>query len=359
MKRVVNKLENSKFEVLCTIEENEWKALQEKAFKALAKNVQAKGFRKGHVPEDMARKMVNQGEIINKAVNDAIQPAFNEVLKEEKLQPFAQPTVDVTKVSDTELGLKFVIIVRPEVTLGEYKGLAVEKATPEVSEEEVNKSLEALVAQNASLNVVEREAKLGDTVVLDFVGSVGGVEFDGGKAENYSLELGSNSFVPGFEDQLVGTKSGDVKDVVVTFPTQYVPELAGKEATFKCTIHEVKEKVLPEFNKEFFEDPQIKETKLELVQTTVDKGVDEWIQTLGFVHDRENKKYIAKDVKEKEVIIFAHQGISTFILSSLLDMSFPKFMENRKLLDCASISIVNIDEKTGKSTLEAYNDIKY
>ncbi|MCQ3034933.1 MAG: trigger factor [Bacilli bacterium] len=254
MKRVVNKLENSKFEVLCTIEEKDWKALQEKAFKALAKNVSAKGFRKGHVPEEMARKMVNQGEIINKAVNDAIQPAYVEVLKEENLQPFAQPTVDVTKVSDTELGLKFVIIVRPEVTLGTYKGLAVEKPVTEVTEEEVDKSIENLVAQNASLNVVEREAKLGDTVVLDFVGSVGGVEFDGGKAENYSLELGSGSFVPGFEEQLVGVKTGDVKDVVVTFPTQYVPELAGKEATFKCTVHEVKEKVLPEVNEELVAD---------------------------------------------------------------------------------------------------------
>ena len=257
MKRVVNKLEKSKIEVLCQIEENEWKELQEKAFKALAKNVQIKGFRKGHVPEEMARKHVSQGEIINKAVNDAIQPAFTEVLQEEKIQPFAQPTVDVTKVSDTELELKFVIITRPEVSLGEYKGLGVEKATVEVSESEIDEAISRLVAQNASLNVVERPAKTGDTVVLDFVGTIDGKEFDGGKADNYSLELGSNSFVPGFEDQLVGVSAGETKDVVVTFPTQYVPELAGKEATFKCTVHEVKEKVLPEVNEELIADLQI------------------------------------------------------------------------------------------------------
>ena len=208
MKRVVNKLEKSKIEVLCQIEGNEWKELQEKAFKALAKNVQIKGFRKGHVPEEMARKHVSQGEIINKAVNDAIQPAFTEVLQEEKIQPFAQPTVDVTKVSDTELELKFVIITRPEVSLGEYKGLGVEKATVEVSESEIDEAISRLVAQNASLNVVERPAKTGDTVVLDFVGTIDGKEFDGGKADNYSLELGSNSFVPGFEDQLVGVSAG-------------------------------------------------------------------------------------------------------------------------------------------------------
>ena len=257
MKRVVNKLEKSKIEVLCQIEGNEWKELQEKAFKALAKNVQIKGFRKGHVPEEMARKHVSQGEIINKAVNDAIQPAFTEVLQEEKIQPFAQPTVDVTKVSDTELELKFVIITRPEVSLGEYKGLGVEKATVEVSESEIDEAISRLVAQNASLNVVERPAKTGDTVVLDFVGTIDGKEFDGGKADNYSLELGSNSFVPGFEDQLVGVSAGETTDVVVTFPTQYVPELAGKEATFKCTVHEVKEKVLPEVNEELIADLQI------------------------------------------------------------------------------------------------------
>ena len=257
MKRVVNKLEKSKIEVLCQIEGNEWKELQEKAFKALAKNVQIKGFRKGNAPEEMARKHVSQGEIINKALNDAIQPAFTEVLQEEKIQPFSQPTVDVTKVSDTELELKFVIITRPEVSLGEYKGLGVEKATVEVSESEIDEAINRLVAQNASLNVVERPAKTGDTVVLDFVGTIDGKEFDGGKADNYSLELGSNSFVPGFEDQLVGVSAGETKDVVVTFPTQYVPELAGKEATFKCTVHEVKEKVLPEVNEELIADLQI------------------------------------------------------------------------------------------------------
>ena len=261
MKREVKKLENSKVEVLCDLDEKVWREAQEKAFKKLAANLELKGFRKGKVPEAMARKEINQGNIFNEAVNMVIQPAFDEVLKEEKLQPFARPSVDVTKLSDAELQLKFVIVLAPEVKLGTYKGLGVKKAAVKVEEKEIDAEIEKLVAQNASLVVVDRPAKKGDTVVIDFVGSVDGKEFDGGKADNYSLELGSNSFVPGFEDQLVGAKSGDDVEVNVTFPTQYVPELAGKKALFKCKVHEVKEKVVPELNAELIEELNIPEVK--------------------------------------------------------------------------------------------------
>ena len=261
MKREVKKLENSKVEVLCDLDEKVWRDAQEKAFKKLAANLEIKGFRKGKVPEAMARKEINQGNIFNEAVNLVIQPAFDEVLREEKLQPFARPSVDVTKLSDAELQLKFSIVLAPEVKLGAYKGLGVKKAAVKVEEKEIDAEIEKLVAQNASLVVAERPAKKGDTVVIDFVGSVDGKELDGGKADNYSLELGSNSFVPGFEDQLVGAKSGDDVEVNVTFPEQYVPELAGKKALFKCKVHEVKEKVTPELNAELIEELAIPEVK--------------------------------------------------------------------------------------------------
>ena len=213
MKRVVNKLENSKVEVVCDVETKVWKEAQEKAFEKLAKNLELKGFRKGKVPAEMARKHIDQGSIFNEAINGLLQPSFEEVLREEKLVPFARPAVDVTKVSDTELQLKFVIILPPEVKLGAYKGLNVKKEAVKVEEKEVDAAIEKLVAQNASLVVKEGAAAKGDTVVIDFVGSVDGKEFDGGKAENYSLELGSNSFVPGFEDQLVGHKAGEDVEV--------------------------------------------------------------------------------------------------------------------------------------------------
>ena len=261
MKRVVNKLENSKVEVICDIETEAWKEYQTKAFQKLAGNLEVKGFRKGKVPADIAKKHIDQGSIFNEAINLSLQPAFDEVLREEKLQPFARPSVDVTKVSDTELQLKFVIVLAPEVKLGNYKGLGIKKEAVKVEEKEIDEAIEKLVAQNASLVVKEGEAKKGDTVVLDFVGSVDGKEFEGGKADNYSLELGSNSFVPGFEDQLVGHKAGEQVDVNVTFPTQYVPELAGKAALFKCTIHEVKEKVLPKLDEDLIKDLNIPEVK--------------------------------------------------------------------------------------------------
>ena len=261
MKRVVNKLENSKVEVICDVEQEAWKELQQKAFQKLAGNLEVKGFRKGKVPADIAKKHIDQGSIFNEAINLSLQPAFEEVLREEKLQPFARPSVDVTKVSDTELQLKFIIILAPEVKLGNYKGLGIKKEAVKVEEKEVDEAIEKLLAQNASLVVKEGEAKKGDTVVFDFVGSVDGKEFEGGKAENYSLELGSNQFVPGFEDQLVGHKAGEDVDVNVTFPTQYVPELAGKKALFKCKIHEVKEKVLPTLDEDLLKDLNIPDVK--------------------------------------------------------------------------------------------------
>ena len=261
MKRVVNKLENSKVEVICDVETAVWKEAQEKAFAKLAGNLEIKGFRKGKVPADIAKKHIDTGSVFNEAINASLQPAFEEVLREEKLQPFARPSVDVTKVSDTELQLKFVIVLAPEVKLGAYKGLGVKKEAVKVEDKEIDEAIEKLVAQNASLVVKEGEAKKGDTVVIDFVGSVDGKEFEGGKADNYSLELGSNSFVPGFEDQLVGHKAGDDVDVNVTFPTQYVPELAGKKALFKCKVHEVKEKVLPKLDEDLIKDLNLPEVK--------------------------------------------------------------------------------------------------
>lgn len=302
MKRVVNKVENSKVEVICDIETASWKEAQEKAFAKLAGNLEIKGFRKGKVPADIAKKHIDTGSVFNEAINAMLQPAFEEVLKEEKLQPFARPSVDVTKVSDTELQLKFVIVLAPEVKLGAYKGLGIKKEAVKVEDKEIDEAIEKLVAQNASLVVKEGEAKKGDTVVIDFVGSVDGKEFEGGKADNYSLELGSNSFVPGFEDQLVGHKAGDDVEVNVTFPTQYVPELAGKKALFKCKVHEVKEKVLPKLDEELIKDLNLPEVKDEA-------GLREY-ERKSIASQKEGKaqsdalnKVLEKIVKDSEVEI--------------------------------------------------------
>ena len=254
MERKLTKLESCHVQVDVVVDEKSWKDAQEASIKKLCKNVEVKGFRKGKVPEDMARKHIDQGKMLDEAINSLLPGIYREILEQEKVEPFAQPKVDVTKISDTNLEVRFIIVTAPTVKLGKYKGLEIGKKAVKVTAKEVEAALDELRKQGASLVVKEGEAALGDTVVIDFKGSVDGKEFDGGSSQNYELELGSGSFIPGFEDQLVGTKAGDHKDVNVTFPEQYTPELAGKAAVFACDVHEVKEKKLPELDDEFAKD---------------------------------------------------------------------------------------------------------
>ena len=224
---------------------------QEASYKKLAKDVQIDGFRKGNAPEAMARKHIDTGKMLDEAINSLLPKIYKEIIEEDKVEPFAQPKVDVTKLSDTNLEVRFVIVTAPEVELGTYKGLELGKKEVKVTAKEVNEAIDELRKQNASLVAKESEAAEGDTVVMDFVGKVDDIAFEGGSAQNYELELGSHSFIPGFEEQLVGVKAGEHRDVNVTFPEQYTPNLAGKAAVFACDVHEVKEKKLPELNDDF------------------------------------------------------------------------------------------------------------
>ena len=259
MERKVTKLENSHVEVLVTVDTESWKKAQEKAFKKVSANVKVDGFRPGKAPEAMLRKRVDNMKVIDTAINDMLPDLYKDVLTNEDIKPMAQPKVEVTKLSDTDLEVKFTIVVSPEVTLGEYKGLKIGKEEAKVAAKDVNAAIDALLKQNATLVVKEGAAEKGDTVVIDFVGSVDGVPFDGGAAENHELELGSNQFIPGFEDQCVGLKAGDKKDINVKFPENYTPELKGKDAVFAITCHEVKAKKVPELNDEFVKDLGIKD----------------------------------------------------------------------------------------------------
>ena len=261
MEKQINKLGNSRVEVLVKVDEKTWKAAQKKAFEKAASNVSIDGFRKGKAPEHLVKSRINQAEVLEQAVNEVLPKAFREILDEGEVKPVAQPKVDVTKISDTDLEIKFMIVTEPEVELGKYKGLKVEKPEVEVTEEDLKKALEAVTKENATLVVKEGVAKKGDTVVMDFKGTVDGNEFEGGSAENYELELGSNSFIPGFEDQLVGAKAGAHVDVKVKFPENYTPELKGKDAVFACDVHEVKEKKIPALNDELVAELNLPEVK--------------------------------------------------------------------------------------------------
>lgn len=261
MKSEIKKLENSKIEATVQCDEKAWKEAQQKAFELLAKNVTVDGFRKGNAPEKLVREKISQADIFDKAINIVLQSMYDEVLKDKTVKPFSRPKVAITKISETELEAKFEVICAPEVTLGAYKGLHAEKKEAKVSDKEIKEELKKLQEQNAQLVLVDRAAILGDTVNIDFEGFVDGKAFEGGKAENYALELGSNSFVPGFEEQLVGLKANDAKDIKVTFPKNYVENLAGKEATFKIKVHEIKEKKLAELNDELIADLNMPEVK--------------------------------------------------------------------------------------------------
>ena len=254
MERKVTKVKPCHVEVHVVVDEKSWKDAQEASTKKLCKEVQVDGFRKGNVPEAIAKRHINQGKMLDEAINSLLPSIYREIMEEEKIEPFAQPQVDVTKISDSNLEVKFVIVTAPEVELGEYKGLKIGKKEVKVSAKEVDEEVEKLLKENASLVLKEGASEMGDTVVFDFVGTVDGKAFDGGSAQNYSLELGSHQFIPGFEEQLVGVKAGEHKDVNVTFPEQYTPELAGKAALFACDVHEVKAKKLPELNDEFVKE---------------------------------------------------------------------------------------------------------
>jgi len=229
----------------------------DKAFNKVKANISVPGFRKGKINRQMFNKMYGEEALFEEALNAVLPTAYDAAVKEAGIEPVAQPKIDVAKMekgSDWELTAE--VVVKPTVSLGDYKDLTVEvEATKEVSDEEVETRLTNSQNNLAELVVKETAAENGDTVVIDFVGSVDGVEFEGGKGSNHSLELGSGQFIPGFEEQLVGTKAGETVEVKVTFPENYQAEdLAGKEALFVTTVNEVKAKELPELDDELAKD---------------------------------------------------------------------------------------------------------
>jgi trigger factor len=227
------------------------------AFNKVVKTVNVPGFRKGKMPRQMFEKRFGVESLYQDALDILLPEAYGNAIDEAGIEPIDRPDIDIEQMEKgKELIFKATVQVKPEVTLGEYKGLEVEELDTTVTDEDVAKELETLQNRQAELVVKEEgSAELGDTVVLDFEGFVDGEAFEGGKAENHSLELGSGSFIPGFEEQLVGVATGESKDVEVTFPEEYhAAELAGKPAVFKVTIHEIKGKELPALDDEFAKD---------------------------------------------------------------------------------------------------------
>ena len=240
-----------------TIGQDKIKPALDQAFNKVKKNLNAPGFRKGHIPRAVFNQQFGEEALYEDALNALLPAAYQAAVAELSLDVVVQPKIDIKSMEKgQEWTLTAEVVTKPEVKLGDYKNLEVSvEATKEVTDAEVDEKVERERNNLAELIVKEGAAELGDTVVIDFVGSVDGVEFDGGKGENFSLELGSGQFIPGFEDQLVGAKAGETVEVNVTFPEQYQAEdLAGKDAKFVTTVHEVKAKEVPALDDELAKD---------------------------------------------------------------------------------------------------------
>ena len=281
------KLEKSMVDLQFSIDAETFKAAVNNAFKREGKKYAIPGFRKGKAPRHMIEKMYGSDIFHYDAVNDLVPEAYEAAVKEAKIDVVGRPDPEVVSMSEADgVVLKVKVAVKPEVELGEYAGLTVTKEAKNVNEADVDAEVKRMQDRNGRLLTREGAAENGDTVDIDFEGFVDGKAFEGGKAEHYSLVLGSGSFIPGFEDQVVGHSAGEEFDVNVKFPEEYgAAELAGKDATFKIKLHEVKYKELPALDDDFAKDVSEYDTLDELkdsirnnIKTNLDKQAEQKVE---------------------------------------------------------------------------------
>ena len=259
METICNRTEDCLVEVKVTFTTEEWKDAQDKALNKLAKKVKIDGFRQGKAPIQMVKARIGKGAILEEATDMILQKNYASILLDNNINPVGQPEVKIDELTNEVLKITVNAPVAPEVKLGEYKGLEVKKTTVKVTKKEVEEELKNYQNQFAEL-VIKEEGTVenGDTAVIDFKGFKDGEAFEGGEGENYPLEIGSGSFIPGFEEQVVGMAVGEEKDLNVTFPEDYqAKELAGADVVFKVKVHEIKSKVLPEIDDELAKDVNV------------------------------------------------------------------------------------------------------
>ncbi len=292
------------------IEGDDWTKAQNDALKEIAAKTNIDGFRQGHAPIALVKKQVGEGTILYQAADKLANNALQTAIIEKDLWLVDRPTMDIKEINTEKVEFVFNCTVRPEVTLGQYKGLDIKKAEVVVSEDAVNGRIEAYQANKADLVLKEEGCvENGDTTTIDFEGFRDGVPFEGGKGENYDLVIGSGSFIPGFEDKMIGMTTGETRDIELTFPEDYhVADLAGADVVFKVTVHTIKTKDLPELNDEF-----VKTLEIENVET-----VD---QLRAYCSDQENKAQEEKVTNEFEsaVLTAICDGASVEIPQCMID----------------------------------------
>ena len=264
-------------EYIIEINGDEWKKIIDNTFKKVVKTVKVDGFRPGKVPRDVYEKKFGKQALIVEAVDAAVSDAYKKALEKFNGVAIMQPQVAIEKADEDGVSYKFIFTTRPEVKIKKYTSLGVKKESVKVTDKDVEEEIKKIQKEYADLQVKEGKIESGDVAVIDFEGFDNGVAFDGGKGENYSLEIGSNTFIPGFEEALIGLKAGDEKDVNVSFPEDYMAEdLKGKPVVFKVKVNEVKTKVYPELNEDFFLDLGFEDVKtVEDLKKTIKKGMTE------------------------------------------------------------------------------------
>ncbi len=273
MKTTFVSKENNTVKFTMDFTAEEFEAAVVKAYQASKDQFQIDGFRKGKAPRSIIEKHYGEGVFFEDAINNLFSENYPAAIQELELEVIDAPAADFSEIGKGKpLTITITVPVYPVVEVKDYFGVEVEQVEEKVSEEDVNKEIEALQKRNSRMVVAERAVEEGDTVVLDYAGFVGEDQFEGGTAERQELKIGSGMFIPGFEEQLVGVNAGEEKDVVVTFPEEYhAPDLAGKEAVFKCKVHEVKVEELPELDDEFAKDVSEHDTLEELKAATAER----------------------------------------------------------------------------------------
>lgn len=317
MNAKVEKLDNSKVKLEITIEAEKFEEGLQKAFFKNAKYFNIPGFRKGKAPRNIVEKHYGAEVLYEDAFNMIVPQIYDEVVAENALEVVSNPEIDITQIEKgKDLIFTATVTVKPEVKLGKYKGLKVEKKEYKVSKEDIDEKIKEMAGKNARVVSGDEKSVLekGDTAVIDFEGFVDGKAFEGGKGENYPLELGSNSFIPGFEDQLIGFKMGEETDVNVSFPENYFSkDLAGKPATFKVKVNDIKKKELPKIDDEFAKDVSEFDTLKELEADIGKKLEEENVRKAKYEMEEDAIKQIveATEINIPEVMI--HNEIHEYI----------------------------------------------
>ena len=314
----VEKLEKSRVAVTVEVGAEEFEAAVAKAYAKARGKLSIPGFRPGKAPRKMIEKLYGAGVFYSDAVDIALPEAYTQAIGQSGLDVVGYPEIEIVddKIDENGFTFKATVAVYPEVKLGEYKGLTAEKEEIKVSADDVKERLNEMAERNARLVSVDRKAKKGDIAVIDFEGFDNGEAFEGGKGENYELELGSGSFVPGFEDQVIGMKAGEEKDIDITFPENYTPELAGKPVVFHVKVNEVKVKELPAIDDEFAKDVSEFDTLKELKADIKKKMTDE--RTTAAQHAFEDvlmtkvAEGIKADIPDEMIEMQAHQMLEGF-----------------------------------------------